>query len=229
MKQPLRLSSTSEMPMQASKWLKVQLLVDNEEMTHLVQSLPPFFIYQTSLVTNVGEEEVAHSKFLTVYRDYVEDLKSGKVPDDPLYRQLFSTVFTVCSDSLYLVPFDSGRQLVRIFSPVVQLQAHHMDFFPLDKKFRSMSFGTQAISWGIQFSYPQLYQNPHSLEPEKVGANFPNTALFHALQQWVRNHTIPTPFHIGELQVNSPMRLGKNCLSWVNNHPQLKEKAIVVG
>ena len=223
--------------MQASKWLQTQILIDSDEMSALfdylnlgttVSGLKPFYIYQTSLLTKPGEEEIPQSLFLSVYKDYIDQLKNQQDPTDPLFRKVFSSVFTASSDTVYVIPFPSEKQLVRIFSPVIQLQAHQMDYFHLDHKFRSMSLGSQAISWGIQFSYPQLYENPATHQPEKVGEQCQNTELFKMLQKWIRLNTIPTPFEVNGMRINSPMRLGKKSLAWINRHPQLNLRGIQV-
>ena len=108
------------------------------------------------------------------------------------------------------------------------MQAHHFFFSPLDGKFHPMVLSNESISWGIQFSYPQLYQDPESRQIIKVsdGSVFPNTPLFSKLMKWMRSHTLPTPFLIEESRVNAPIRIGKSALTWIENHPQLKEKGI---
>jgi hypothetical protein len=48
------------------------------------------------------------------------------------------------------------------------------------------------------------------------------------MQQWVRSHTIATPFEVEGKKVNVPIRLGKECLSRINSHPQLQAKGLRV-
>jgi hypothetical protein len=57
---------------------------------------------------------------------------------------------------------------------------------------------------------------------------FPNTTLFKRLQQWVRSHTIATPFEVEGKKINVPIRIGKRCLNWIHVHPQLRAKGIRV-
>lgn len=225
----LRISS-SEPPMQASKWLKSQVLIDDDEMVSLFTALGNFEIYLIGCLTPRDAGVVTQAEFLQKYKEYVSFLKEGAIPDEVAIRHLFSSIFTCSSDHLFAMPIGEDQQLIRISKPVIQLQAHRLDYSNADGKFYSMTFGVESISWGIQFSYPQLYEDPLTHQIDKVGleAKFPNTLLFQRLQRWVRNHTIPTPFEVQGKQINVPVRLGKHCLPWINRHPQLIKKKIQV-
>ena len=105
-----------------------------------------------------------------------------------------------------------------------------MDYSEHDGKFRPMVFGLDSVTWGLQFSYPQLFMDGRTKEAFAVveSEEFPNTALFHQLQRWMRQNTLPTPFLVDGKRVNSPIRLGKACLPWINRHPQLAPKHLQV-
>lgn len=226
---PIR-SLSDQTPLEASKWLKIQLLVDPDEMRELLFSLGEFFIYSPSGISPRGQGEMAHHAFLDKYADYVHELQKGHIPDEAKYRSAFSSVFTTFPEALYALPVGDHQQVIRIQKPVVQLQMHRMSYSPLDNKFHTMVFGTDSISWGLQFSYPQLYRDPESKKVEQVhdNENFPNTKLFKRIQKWVRQATIPTPFIIGDEKMNIPVRLGKKTRSWINHHPQLVNKGLKV-
>lgn len=205
------------------------MLIDASEMNQLFETLQPFDIFLTSAVTEIGQSQVASQKFLAVYQDYVAQIQQGILPDENQYRSVFSTIFTRSTDCIFAVPINDQHQLLRIKKPVVQLQPHRVSYSKADGKFRSMTFGPNTISWGIQFSYPQLYQdefkNIHQVLKNK---EFPNTELFQQLQKWTRSATIPTPFLVENKKINVPIRIGKNCLSWINQHPQLIAQGIKI-
>ena len=129
---------------------------------------------------------------------------------------------------VYTVPVDGDRQIIKVKKPVIQMQAHRIGYSSLDGKFRPMVMGKESISWGIQFSYPQIYEDSGKVVKVNESDQFPNTARFKKMQRWMRRHTIPTPFLADGKRVNVPMRLGKQCLPWINTHPQLVEKNIGV-
>lgn len=225
MDSPLRISS-NEPPMQASKWLDIPLLIDATEMRQLFDVLGDFYIYGASSLCKPGEEQISKQEFLQKYETYIQDLKNGRLPDESTFRRFFSSIFTVSSEFLYIVQTANGQHLVRVSKPVIQLQPHRLSYSTIDGKFRSMVLGIDNLSWGIQFSYPQIFQDPQNNEVKQVADNleFPNTALFRAIQRWIRHHTIPSPFLVEGKKINVPARLGKECLTWINQHPQFEEK-----
>ncbi len=215
--------------LQASKWLKCPLLIDVDEMRALLNALGNFWIFLISGVIDAGKELLSQVEFLDCYQCYIESLKQGKLLDDERRRFYFSSVFTVTTEALYALPVSDQRLLVKVDKPVVQLQSHQFTYSAVDGKFRSMVFGTDHISWGIQFSYPQLYQDSlMQVRQVREGSEFPNTTLFHSLQRWMRQYTVATPFWVNHRRTNVPIRLGKNCFEWINNHPQLISKNLQV-
>lgn len=236
----LRSSTTAEKPLQASKWLQIQALLSKNELAELFKFLDSscvdknadktFYLYACGTVCSKGEGEISKNTFLTIYGNYIDHLMQGKLPDPTFYRTAFSPAITVSTDTLFTIPVGDDRQIIRISKPVIQLQAHNMDYSTVDKKFHSMVFGMDSIPWGIQFSYPQLYQDNQTKQVEiiKKSQEFPNTILFQTLQKWMRQNTIPTPFIAENTSINLPIRLGKECLSWINHHPSLVKKNITV-
>lgn len=226
----VRIGTAAESPLQASKWLQCQALLSGEEMRALFASLEPFTLFIAGSITEPGKGILSKQHFLALYESYIGMLRSGQVPQAADYRPYFSAVMSADDEALYKLLIDAERQLIRIAKPVVQLQAHHLDYSPLDGKFRSMVFGSDSITWGLQFSYPQLFQEAASkqiLQTRQQRA-YVNTQLFQRLQQWMRQHTSPSPFLVNGKVVNVPARLGKECFAWINSHPQLKSKGLCI-
>lgn len=219
-----------EAPMQASKWLKCPMLISADEMADLLQKLSPFYFFITGSLVKPNQAQIPLESFLNCYRDYVSALMHGELPNEAACRSFFSSVMTVTSDAVYALQVEGGNQLIRLNKPVIQLQNHRLNYSEADQTFRSMTFGSEGIFWGIQFSYPQLYQDSKTKEimPVELSDLFPNTQLFRTLQRWSRDHTIPAPFLIGGKKINVPVRLGKECLSWINAHPQLVQKGFQI-
>lgn len=230
---PLRQSTAAEKPLQASKWLQSQALISKEELEdlfHTLEEASPFYLYNCGAVCSKDKGEINKKDFIETYGKYINSLKQGETPDLAFYRTIFSPALTLTTEALFTIPIGEDKQIIRIARPVIQLQAHNMDYSTVDKKFHSMVFGIDSIAWGLQFSYPQLFQDNETREVELVKKTkaFPNTALFQSLQKWMRQQTIPTPFITEGKVTNVPMRLGKKCLDWINQHPQLIQKNISV-
>lgn len=214
----------------ASKWLKHPLLIDGAEMRSLFDYLKEFFIFNVSMPTTWSQLQISQEDFLEKYQQYIEELKRGCLPDESSLRAYFSSGFSLDSSILYALKISPEKFLIKPTKPIIQLQSHHFFVSNVDKKFHSMVHSSDSIPWGIQFSYPQLYQDPQTEDIVKVAnsQNFPNTALFARLAKWVRNNTVATPFIFDEKQTNASMRLGKNCFSWINAHPGLRLRGIQV-
>lgn len=213
--------------LQVSKSRKLPVLIDADEMADLFSNLGNFEIFDVSRKVSEDLAQISKSDFLNVYRAYVEGIKSGNLVDEAPLRPYFSAIFTVTPDVLYAIPVGDGKYLIKAKRPVVQLQRHH---FIYTDSFHSGVIGAESITWGIQFSYPQLFLDPKTNAIGKVEKNetFPNTELFQSLAKWVRNYTSATPFVIDGKVSNQPIRLGKRCFEWINNHPALKAKNLYV-
>ncbi len=221
---PLQLSTPAlQGVMRASKWLKHQVLLDESEMRDLFAALSPFEIFVVSEPVTRETLQIEKEDFLQKYAAYVNALKAGILPEERELRRYFSAVFTSTREALYAMEAGKERYLVKTIKPVVQLQIHHFFVSNIDGKFHSMVLGKDSITWGIQFSYPQIFQSPTTYAYAKVdnSQEFPNTALFHRLVKWLRSHTLPTPFVFQNKRSNEPIRIGRNCLQWIERHPGL--------
>ncbi len=223
----LRVSSPQkEGVLSVSKALKVQVLLSQEEMAALCKHLTPFYIYIVSEAVGASTGWVPLEEFLSCYARYVEALKRGELPDERECRPYFSSVFTADPDTLYAMQVGEGKHLVKPIRPIIQLQLHRFSYSALDQKFHPMALSQDSITWGVQFSYPQICQDPMTRTFSKVSdvPSFPNTSLFSKLSKWLRAHTLPTPMIVEQARTNLSIRLGKACFDWINMHPQLVVK-----
>lgn len=223
----LSASAKEAPPLQASKWLKAQVLLDVSEMEMLLSELKEEVFYQVSQPCPNGLEKVDPKVFLQLYQKYIEALKEGGILPDAEIRSLFSLAMTKETDALRAIPVDANRLLVRAIQPVIQMQPHRMDYSLPDRKFHTMVYGIDSISWGVQFSFPQIYQDPVNKEIH-ITKDSANGLLFKQLQKWIRHHTIPVPFLLLGEKMHIPVRIGKECLPWIHAHPDLKRKHLQV-
>lgn len=205
--------------MQVSKSRKLPVLVDPEEMEGLFARLGEFYIFDGSRPVTEEEMCISHRDFLDAYCRYVEGIKKGKLIDEATIRPFFSSLFTRTKEVVYALRLSNGKFLVKPLRPIVQLKRHHFIF---TDKLHSGVMGPESVTWGIEFSYPQLFLDPQTKKIGKVEKNgqFPNTELFKTVAQWVRDATKATPF-LGK--GTHPIRLGKQCFSWIHHHPSLGE------
>lgn len=204
------------MTYQASKWLKIALLSDPAALAGWLDSLGPVRLVRLGKV--LKEPEVLKEIFNFTYQGWVEALKAGRMPED---FSLLPIAVTLEEGSLRMKELPQGK-LAQIIAPVLQIQAHFFRYSPVDGSIRSMVLSSDSIFWGIQFSYPQIYQDPDTMELSEAMKR-PNAALWNKVRAFSRDTSQPTPFIVDGISVNSPIRIGKACLPWIGSHPQLKE------
>lgn len=212
----------------ASKWLHLPFLVSSEELQLLFTEWKgaSLFLMGTPLLQE--EIEISFEIFLRAYEHILEDLKSGKNSEKSSWKRILPLAITQTRDAVYLQALEGGKYLLRMRQPVIQVQAHFFRYSPVDHSIRSMVMGEDCIFWGLQFSYPQIFQNPKTAEIQKSSI-LPNEKLLLALRKWLRDVTLPTPFLLPNgSKVNSPIRLGKSCFSWISQHSKLAAQQLKV-
>jgi hypothetical protein len=216
--------------LRVSKWLKFQVLLDAEEMRELLSSLKDAFIFLVSTVVDQKTASLSLQEFADKYSCYADMLKRGLVPHPADFKTVFSSILTATPDILYAQDVGHHRFLIKPVKPVIQFQAHHFFLSDVDGKYHSMVLSDESISWGLQISYPQIFQDPKESNFSKVivSEDFPNTALFGRLTKWLRHHSVPTPFVYRGVKTCVPIRIGKKCASWIADHPQLLQRKLEV-
>jgi len=212
---------------QASKWFSYRVLLDEAEMESLFSTLPAFSLYNVSEIVQPNQAVLSKEAFLSEYASSIQALKQGTVYHPP--KPLFSSALSATPDAFYAMDVKKGV-ILKILEPVVQLSLHHFTYAPDNQSFHFMVHSQESIQWGLQFSYPQLYSN--SIKGDVVEVmkdhNYPNTKLFRSLMKWMRNHSRPIPFLIEGKRVNVEARIGNLCFEWIDRHPQLKDKGLVI-
>jgi len=212
--------------LQASKWLHIQILASYEEVKTLFaqfQEIPIFL-----LGTPLSKEgiTVSHADFLSLYGEMVESLQKGSMPDLSVAKKILPCCLGEDLSALYLLKLEGERYLLKLRKPLLQIHAHFFRYSPVDRSFRSMILGGESIFWGLQFSFPQIFQDPDSHEIQKLS---PQTGLFALVCKWARDCSQPTPFLLEDnTRINVPIRLGNSCFSWIASHPQLQSQKIQV-
>lgn len=219
-----------EPPFQASKWLEIPALLDVEEMDSLFSLFTDCFCFPFGSVLPASGECDVRTSFLSAYKAYINTIKSGDKPEPSEIERSFSLGITSDESSLYVMPVGENKALLKLISPVIQISAHFFDYSPVDGKIRSKIKGKETVSWGVLIAFPQLYMDPDTKEVVNTVAkrDLPNAKLFHQVQKWIRSHTLPTPFLTADQKIHAPIRIGKDCLKWVNSYAELDRKGLKV-
>ena len=215
----------SKKMLQPSKWLTFRVLIEKDEMAALVQVCQPLFIGNVSECVTEKTALLKTEEFLRCYHEYIEVLKKKEVPDRKALRPFFSAAWTSAKETLEAFPTPHKQWMIKPVLPIIQLSAHFFSFSETSHRFHSMVYGSEAVPWGLQFSYPQLYALSHqgkvhfSLKDQAL----PNYALFKVLKNWVRNQTRPARFFFQGKRMNATFRLSQSVANWMALHPSLKQ------
>ncbi len=219
----LRVSSPAEEGVyQGAKWLKFQVLCEERELRELFSTLAPFSLFP--LTGLCDGKPIAEEVFLETYGAWVNLLRKGIVPPERAVRTFLAAALSPDLEALWLQEVPNKGYLVRVAKPLLQMQSAWFSYSSSDGQFRPMTLGAGAIFWGLQFSYPQVYQEAKTGEIKEIGKN----PFFAKLRPWIRQWTRPVPFVVEGRRMNSSLRLGNHCFSWIHHHPQLKEQNIQV-
>ena len=207
---------------QAAKWLKIGAFLSAEELEALLHALGPLICLPLSGLVALADLPLSPPNFVSAYRTAVSLWGEGEA-----LRPFNAQAWTRSLDAVWLAAAGEDRYLVRLAQPCVQVQVHHMTYSPIDHAFRPMVFGSDAIFWGLQWSFPQVYQDPKTQEFVEKPTG-PNAELFQQIRRWMREFTLATPMSVAGKRVNLPMRLGRACFPWINEHPHLKARGLRV-
>jgi hypothetical protein len=221
---PVRYSSVEKEGLfRASKWLKHSMLLNLEEMRAFLSALGSFMLVPASGLVTEESWQVSELEFLEKYGLYLEWMKlHPTLPPIPL-RRFFSLMLSTSSDAFYAVAIPDGKIAIKQALPVVQIQLYHCFFSSYDHQIRSMVASPDSFGWGLQISYPQIYEDPKTHQYSKVllEEGFPNSKLFKEIVSWLRKNTQPVALQ-EDGRAYAPFRIGKFSKDFRESHAGLQ-------
>ncbi len=229
MRVPFRISHPKrEGVFQASRWVSYRVLLDPLEMRKLFDILPPFALYNVSDIISLDRAVFSKQTFLKEYDGFIKALKKEKCTDKP--NTLFSCAISQTPEAFYAIKVKE-KIIVKRIKPVIQMLPYHFTYSDEDQRFHSATCYQESVHWGIAFSYPYLYANSNNggnVIKVMQDLSYPNTPLFRALTQWIRAHSRPASFLVKGKKIKTAIRIGDQCMKWVQHHPQLIERGLVI-
>jgi hypothetical protein len=174
-----------------SKWLTSSFLVNDDEFINFQSEMGDFSLFLTGRVLS-SIDPVSHVDFSP--------------------NSLDPMLMTYDVNHVYAYGVSEGNYLIYPRFPVIQVREHKF-MWTHDDRIMTMSSGKDSISWGLNFSYPQIFYDPRIKKIVEVfkEKESPNTIGFKKLQKWVRDFTKPAQFIRGGKKINATFRIGKNC------------------
>ncbi|MES2199773.1 MAG: hypothetical protein V4489_06360 [Chlamydiota bacterium] len=223
---PLDISTVEkEGALHCSKWVKHAVLLDREEMESLWEVLASCIIISPIQKVSKEKWQVSKEHFFTWYEKYLSWLRLEDDFPPPDLRKEFTLMLSTFVEAFYAVSLSSDQFLIKARCPVIQIQIYHCFISKFDRKIYPMAMNADSFTYGLQISYPQIYEEPHVGKFKKMllEKDFPNTILYKQIVQWLRNHTKPATFFLGDKEEVAPFRVGKKEKDGIGDHKRFKK------
>lgn len=183
-------------------------------MENLLKYLSPLSILNSSEVVPWEKISPAIDVFMNKYMTYIHMLQ-GKIPKQKIN---LSYALSQQLNNFRAVAVAPDKFICRALQPDVHMQTCE---FLLDSKRKILPqvFSNESIRWGIQFSYPAIFQDGYTMEVfQATRESFPGWKLFSSIRKWIRNNTVPLPIHFQGKIIHLPIRLGIKATTWISSH-----------
>lgn len=226
---PIRIHPYAE-EIRYAKWLQTPLLCSLEELDLLLHSLGSIFLVPAGGLLEREALFVSPEDLRSTYQQYLAWIVSSAALPSAEMRRHLTLMMSVSLDSFSAAEIKTGRFMIKPVQPVVMIQPYHFFMSSLDQKIHSMVMSQESISWGLQFSYPQMYEDPknHLFGKISEAPEFPNTALYKKVVQWVRSFAMPAPVHYMGQKTHASFRIGKQAFALAQAHKGLQKRGIEV-
>lgn len=215
---------TKEGSLQASKWQHVRMLLDPVELRELIGLISPCFFVNVAKIGKSHEFLIEAETLLTYYLQYIKSLQESS--EKPVDKTRFSLALSKTLDPFYAMAIKEDQFLIKMKTPAIRMQLFQWHYLEETKQFITTAQLSQGLSWGLEFSFPQFYQDPKTYQPIEILKDLsnPNTQIFKQIQKWARSNTEPASFSLHHEKLIAPFKIGKKCLPWIQSYCSLRSR-----
>lgn len=212
-----------------SKWISIDFLIDESEMASLFETLGSFELISPFSQHVENPHHLQKETFLKAFKEFSESLKKGVSPEyEDLKRFLFLMIMPSI-EGIFLKPITDTKYALVFQNPYLEIKPITLTESLVDHTVRVAPLSKGQPWWGLRCSFPQIVQDSRTLKAAAISQNeHPLGQLFKKFRVWIREHTRSTPIVTDSKKVNHPIRLGKQCMSWIQKHPLLQASNIKV-
>jgi hypothetical protein len=196
-----------------------------EEWAHFFHDFPQLHLFRVASVVAKGKEEMEISEFLSIMTKFITEIESRSDIDIDPYRIPFSCALSPTISDFSVMHLPGERVLVKPREPVIQLRPLSLSMSP-EGALQTKSWGKDNIFWGIQLSYPQIFQDPQTKEIVQALADHPNGKLFKEILKWFRLHTKPVSLAKRGKSLAFSLKVGAKSVYLLAKHEQIKKSII---
>lgn len=167
------------------------VLFSYKDLENLFILLEPFSFFNVSQVLNKTFHQITKNEFLNFYKSYLEDLFLEKELDFQKIALFFSQGIASDGDCFFKQELVGERFLLKPKRSILQMQPLGLFASSIDKKIHIKSFAKDALSFGIKFNFPTIYedQNSHTIiELDPCDLEY---TKYIKLRKFIRHHTKP--------------------------------------
>jgi len=184
-------ASLAPSKLQASLWMTQRVLLTPQELQELFDSLPQFFLFSLSAIGPQERFALKRSTFLENYEAFFATLFEHKDARFQFHKKQLTVAMTADLDALHLVQAAQDKYLIHLHQPVIVIGLSVFHYDAESSKVMFTDHLQASIRVGLEFKFPQFYQDPKTMQPVKhfTDKTHLNTQLYKALQKWIRDHT----------------------------------------
>ncbi len=209
----------------ASRWVSVGLLMSAEEWKTFFQAFPRLRLYKVAAVVMEGAEELPFEEFYSLVESFATEIQTKLDMDLSSYRIPFSCALSESKESFTIQALPSQRVLLKPKEPVIQLRPLSFSISS-EGKIQTKSWGKNHICWGIQMSYPQLFQDPATQNIIQALSEHPHGVLFKKVLHWIRHHTKSVFLKGQEKSAAFSLKVGKESVYLLSKHEQCRKNGV---
>lgn len=182
------------------------VLFSYNDLKALFELLKPFAFFNVSQVQEEGSKACTQEEFLSFYKKYLDSLFEEEELDFKQISLFFSQALASSQDCFFMQPLSESRFLQKPKRSVLQMQPLGLFVSSIDKKIHIKSFAKDALSFGIKFNFPTIYEDTSSHEIIELKPNDDEYKKYTVLRQFVRHHTKPMIIEDGYEKNTYPFR-----------------------
>lgn len=167
------------------------ILLSYEDLQDLFELLEPFEFFNVSQVIDETVLKMSKNDFLEFYHAYLIALLSDQELDHKKISLYFSQAIASSEGCFLKQEFTGARFLLRPKRSVLQMQPLGLFVSSIDKKIHIKSFAKDALSFGIKFNFPIIYEDTGTHEIIELKPSDVEYLKYIKLRQFVRQRTKP--------------------------------------
>ncbi len=195
--------------LQASKWLEIPMLLTPDDFLKMLVFLEGTILSPLGNLVNENELCIDPLELSKVYANVCQLAFENKLISRDLIKKLSLRI--ICKkENLIACELAQGRFIVHEQVPAIKMQALFLNYSKEENKIRSRVLGANQIFWGVELSFPQIYQDPLTFKMKDSWNITEESKLFKSLQKWAREHTKPSKFQFDKVSQSTAFRRSKS-------------------